>query len=241
MEAGHFKGMRQWASKGLRILVCLVLLWGVMDSVILTRINTERMTEMIKTHAQIRNHDEITAAQFPEISRQLIRYLFSGNEEALPEKDGQLLFKTKENLHLKDCAVLLCGMNAFRWGFLGLVLILAAVTLAYAHVRGTDKLRAMFPGWSDAFSAASLITLFILSVFLFWAILDWDSLFIHFHLFFFPGGGWLLDTEQDLLIQLMAGSFFVDYAKDILLSLLPVILLMIFLPVLNRRSKRNTP
>ena len=63
-------------------------------------------------------------------------------------------------------------------------------------------------------------------VFLVWALIDYNGLFVTFHLVAFPQGGWLLDSRTDLLIRLMPTEFFIRLGVHGLLrfAALPVIL-----------------
>ncbi len=219
------------------VLLCIVLLLGVLDSVILSRITADRMSALFVKHARVDGHDGITSEDYPEIARQLVRFLFSGREADLPGTGETPLFSDRENLHLADCSHILRTMDSFRLFFFGLT-ALAAVFAAVLHFRGKDRiLMDSVPLWTDAFSAASLILFAFVTVLAVWGILDFNGLFIRFHEVFFNNRLWLLDPEKDLLIQLMPEPFFREYAHDILLSLLPVLLLLLILPILNRKYR----
>ena len=66
----------------------------------------------------------------------------------------------------------------------------------------------------------------VVLVFLVWALIDYNGLFVTFHLVAFPQGGWLLDSRTDLLIRLMPTEFFIRLGINGLLrfAALPVIL-----------------
>ena len=66
----------------------------------------------------------------------------------------------------------------------------------------------------------------VVLVFLVWALIDYNGLFVTFHLVAFPQGGWLLDSRTDLLIRLMPTEFFIRLGVHGLLrfAALPVIL-----------------
>ena len=220
-------------------LLCLALLLGIIDSVILTNISAAKMGSLFVKYASVTGHDEITTDMYPEIAGQLVRYLFSGRDEHLPSSNGRLLFTEAENLHLKDCSGILRAMRAFRLVFFGLAALPAGIGLYLYLKKRHGVYKAAVPMLCDAFSASSLFLLAAASILLVWGILDFDGLFIAFHRVFFTNDLWILDPRTDLLIQLMPEAFFAEYARDILLSLAPVLLLMAVFPLLNRRIKAS--
>ena len=121
------------------------------------------------------------------------------------------LFSAKEILHLKDCALLVRGVNLFG--------LLAAGTggaglAALAFFRRDTLLRGLKDASLGLFAAAALI--------LIWGLVSFEGLFITFHRVFFTNDLWLLDPQKDLLIQLMPAEFFVAYCKVLLVRMLPV-------------------
>ena len=78
----------------------------------------------------------------------------------------------------------------------------------------------------------------VVLVFLVWALIDYNGLFVTFHLVAFPQGGWLLDSRTDLLIRLMPTEFFIRLGLHGLLrfAALPVIL-AVFAHVARRMNR----
>ena len=218
-------------------LLCVFLLLGIIDSVVLSRINADKMGSLFSEYARVTGHDEITPDMYPGIAVQLTRFLYSGKETLLPSENGRPLFTETENLHLTDCSGIIRAMNGYRLFFFGLTALLAGIVLCLCLRKRQAALKDAIPLLCDAFSAASLLLLAAASGLIVWGILDFDSLFIGFHRVFFTNDLWILDPQTDLLIQLMPETFFTAYVRDILFSLAPVLLLMAVFPLLNRRIK----
>jgi len=66
-----------------------------------------------------------------------------------------------------------------------------------------------------SFVRVSLFIAILGSALAIWAVVDFHSLFTLFHHMFFTNDLWLLNPKQDLLLQLMPTSFFIEYAARI--------------------------
>ena len=227
------KGGFQKLSGVFSAALCLLLLLGLLDSVILSRINAPEMAGLFEEYAK---PPEGKNLDYGEIAGQLIRYLQSGDDRLLPRDGETHWFSEKENLHLKDCAGIIIAMIRFRTVFLVALaltlLLLVALYRRFGREMVTD-------GMLGALKKACLVLALFALALTVWGLIDFDSLFLTFHHVFFNNRLWLLNPEKDLLIQLMPEPFFRAYAGRILLSAAPLILLMAALPFLARANGKR--
>ena len=195
--------------------LCAILLLGMIDSVALSRINQGNMSALFLECARVRGHDEVTSGDYPAIATAIITYLRSGEEKDIPSLRGELLFSERENLHLKDCAGIIRGMLVFRLVF---VALLAAVLVAAFFVKtrmGAARARTFMSEAALCMAVACMAVLATALALAIWGLADFDSLFIQFHHVAFRNDLWLLDSEKDLLVQLMTFDFFCVRKSDL--------------------------
>ena len=222
-------------------VLCAVLLLGMIDSVALSRIDQGNMSALFLECAEVRGHEEVTSGDYPAIAAAVITYLRSGAEKDIPTLRGERLFSEKENLHLKDCAGIIRGMLIFRGVFIALLAASLGAALLIRARMGADRLRAFVSEAARCMAAACMAVLGIALALALWGLIDFDSLFLAFHRIAFRNDLWLLDSQKDLLVQLMTFDFFVKYAGRMLTALLPCLLIMIFFPALYIKSKNAPP
>lgn len=127
------------------------------------------------------------------------------------------VFQPHEAAHMEDCRKLI-RLDTVVCIVSGIAAVL--LTLAGFLPRKGRESFAQGVLWGLRGMAA------VVCVFLVWALIDYDGLFVTFHLVAFPQGGWLLDSRTDLLIRLMPTEFFIRLGLRGLLRFvaLPVIL-----------------
>lgn len=205
-------------------LICLGLLFSMALSCVY---NKAHMTAAFENYAQ-ETREDIKMSDYATIASEIISYLSSGKEENIPMLRDEMLFSEKENVHLADCSRLTRGMGYFRYGAIAAVAVLFLWTLA---VKDQDKKKQRVDEVFRAFCIGSGALCLIGIVLLVWGMVDFEGLFLVFHQVSFNNDLWLLDPDQDLLIQLMPTEFFVDYAKYILKSIAPVALIFVAAPI----------
>ena len=127
------------------------------------------------------------------------------------------VFQAHEAAHMEDCRKLIRLDTVICIGSGIAALLLTAAGFLPRKGRGGFAQGVL---WGLRGMAA------VVCVFLVWALIDYDGLFVTFHLVAFPQGGWLLDTRTDLLIRLMPTEFFIRLGIRGLLrfAALPVVL-----------------
>lgn len=137
----------------------------------------------------------------------LISYFNSAEEyiSLTVEKDGEPfeLFKQREVAHLKDVKGLIRLDYRVLLGTLIYVLAYAAVSLFWRR----DWRRL---AWGVA--AGSGLTLILILALGLSALLNFDQLFLQFHLISFANELWMLDPTRDYLIMLFPQGFWYDAA-----------------------------
>ena len=110
------------------------------------------------------------------------------------------VFQAHEAAHMADCRALVALDGRVCIGS-----FLIAALCAAAGLRRRKDREAFLRGalWGAAGFAGIAACLGI------WALADFDGLFVAFHRIAFPQGGWILNSETDLLIRLMPVPFFI--------------------------------
>ena len=135
----------------------------------------------------------------------LIRY-FNSDEEYISlsvEKDDKSfeLFNQREVAHLRDVKELI-------WLDYRVLLVTLVYALGYAGIR--LFLRKDRQQLVRGLVGGSGLTLALMLALGLGAMLNFDRLFLQFHLISFTNELWLLDTTKDYLIMLFPGSFWFD-------------------------------
>lgn len=132
-------------------------------------------------------------------------------------------FSEKENLHLKDVRGLVSLLKSVRW--IGGGLVIALIGALYLNDRqGRPQLLS---GLVRGFALSAIFLLACFTGLAVWGVLNFDGLFVTFHQVAFSNDLWLLNPHTDLLLALMPIPFFIWYARQMLLSMLPVLGLML--------------
>ena len=186
----------------------------------------------------------IVPAQYPAYASSLTAYLSGIGSAAVLKGAGGTETpaftdsEDRQNAHLAEVRGLFSLMVSMRyWGGGGALCVLAAIYL-FCHVK-----KRRFPGEEilDGFALGGAILLVLILAAAVWGLIDFSSLFTAFHRVAFPGSTlWQLSRERHLLMALMPDSFFLFYAKKLIIALLPVIGIMVFLAVaaVKFRSKK---
>jgi len=139
----------------------------------------------------------------------LIHYFNSGEEyiTLTVVKDGKPfeLFNQREVMHLKDVKELFWLDYRLLLGTLIYVLAYAGVSLFRQRKRYRRRL-----GWGVV--GGSSLTLLLMLALGIGMLLNFDRLFLQFHLISFANELWLLDPTQDYLIMLFPQGFWYDAA-----------------------------
>lgn len=144
--------------------------------------------------------------QLAEISENLVSYIKGQGGEELLEP----YFNEKEILHMVDVQNLF--NLARRIKYIGLVLSIGIV-INFLKDRKYKLL-------GKALLFGPFVNYFIFLILGILAYIDFNKYFTYFHLIFFTNDLWILDPNKDLMIQMLPENFFMEMAKNILLSFL---------------------
>ncbi len=146
----------------------------------------------------------LSEAELDRAARGLIGYFNSGEEyiNLTVVKDGQLftLFNEREVIHLKDVK------DLFRldyWVFLGALLYSLVYTGLFLWLGGR-RLVARGLLWGGGLTLGLMLLLGLSTM------LNFDQVFLQFHLFSFSNELWQLNPAQDYLIMLFPRGFWYD-------------------------------
>jgi integral membrane protein (TIGR01906 family) len=136
----------------------------------------------------------------------LIHYFNSGEEyiSLTVIKDGQPfeLFNEREIIHLKDVKGL---VHLDYWVLLGTAIYAVGYVIGSLFWR-----RRQYRPLAWALVGGGSLTLALILALGLWALVDFDQLFLQFHLFSFANEFWQLDPTHDYLIMLFPENFFYD-------------------------------
>jgi integral membrane protein (TIGR01906 family) len=144
-------------------------------------------------------------AEYPGVGDMTAGYLTGQTERFQYEytgADGNTVacFQEHEEAHMADCRKLIRLDRTVMFISGGLLLILAGTGILNRGGR-REFCRGILRGLLGVFAVASIL--------MFWAIGDFDGLFVTFHRVAFTNDGWLLNPATDMLIRLMPEQFFI--------------------------------
>lgn len=146
----------------------------------------------------------LSDAELDGAARGLIHYFNSGEEyiNVTVVKDGQTfsLFNEREAIHLEDVKGL---FRLDYWIFLGTLLYSLAYTVFFLWLGGRRRV-ALGLIWGSGLTLGLMLLLGLS------AMLNFDQLFLQFHLLSFTNEFWQLDPSRDYLIMLFPGGFWYD-------------------------------
>lgn len=168
-------------------------------------------SSFIYTHGfskyQVSAQTGLETQELEKAAKGLISYFNSGEEfiSVTVEKGGKpfLLFNEREVIHLKDVK----GLVRLDYTILCITLIYALVfTLLHLYLK-KGKYRHRLPLKVLGGCALTLLLILIMGI---GSALNFDQLFVQFHLLSFANDFWLLDPSTDYLVMLFPGGFWFD-------------------------------
>ena len=121
------------------------------------------------------------------------------------ERNGETvdLYNQREVAHMTDVKVIMQGVERLRLGATGYLLFLLVVGLLLQRRRYPSQFGGVLVrGGAFTLGLAALVGV--------GAVLDFDALFLQFHLVSFSNDLWLLDPRRDYLIMMYPSEFFRD-------------------------------
>lgn len=227
--------MTGFVKKAVYTLIGLAGLIAVICAVAYTCVTkASTMADGFERYASVRP-DALTHS-YEEYAISVVDCMTGKTDVCLVSENGESVhaFSEKEDLHMRDVAGLVQMLNTIR--IAGGILV-ALICLAYLFIRSDrEKHLSMI---LYGFRNAAVMVFGLALILCIWGLISFDSLFYSFHLLFFSNRLWLLNPNTDLLIQLMPTEFFIWYAKQILLALIPVLLCMAALSIAYRKISKE--
>ncbi|MCX6005572.1 MAG: TIGR01906 family membrane protein [Chloroflexi bacterium] len=112
------------------------------------------------------------------------------------------LYSDKELIHLEDVRKIIELFKTMQLVALLLLIILGIILYVRRGIYQVLK----------ALQLGSIIILGIMAVLIAWSLIDFDSIFLLFHLVSFSNNLWILDPSKDYLIMMFPEGFFNDAA-----------------------------
>ena len=169
----------------------------------------------------------VSASAYPDYAKAITGYMTGErNDLTVTAADGTERpgFSEKELAHMADVRGLVRGLNIFRYVNGALALLIFG---AYCFVgRRRESREALLRGLLRGMAAGAYVLLGMILALAVWGTVNFTGLFVTFHKVLFSNNLWLLNPREDLLIMLMPTSFFVWYAKKIVLACLPILAVM---------------
>ncbi len=241
MNADYYERQGMWFIVARKViywlLVCCVPLLFITGT-IRWQINELRLYEYGFNKYEVSQDTGIGNPELKKVARHLIDYFNSKTDTAqiiVARGDKEFgLFNERELIHLRDVRGLVQKVYIVQTITLSLIAILVFI-LKFVF-------RTKWPVFVRAVSWGSVLTLCITVSLALWALLDFERLFLLFHLVSFPNEYWILDPATDYLIRLFPGGFFYDAA---LLGLAAILVKCVFVSgvgfgILRSRNEKIT-
>jgi integral membrane protein (TIGR01906 family) len=221
----------------LSLSFALLLIWLVL----LPSMNQRSLLDLFNRHAET-TASGVWAEEYPRLAEAITSYLAGSRLSAQTEveaSDGlRAAFHEHELVHLQDVKNLVDLARKLLFACLTLLLLTVLLLLRGRILAIRPFAPLLIKGLRFAGGA---LVLLVLTVAL-WGILDFDGSFTVLHRLAFRNELWLLNPQQDLLIQLMPQPFFEEYAllglKSTGLALAGLLALLLGENLVNRRRKR---
>ena len=148
-------------------------------------------------------YDKFGEEVVDETSLLLINYLRDDREYLDTD-----FFNEDEKLHLRDVKNLI---NNFLFLFYVTLILFSFSVLSLIYLRKYDKL-----AYSFIFGAT--LTVVLLLIFILFGMIDFNYLFVKFHMLIFTNDLWILNPTTDNLINLFPERFFYDFFQKVMLN-----------------------
>ena len=151
--------------------------------------------------------------------------------------EEEMVFEEREQLHMVDVLSLFTAGFTIRNICIAVAfIILLLVIIFYKKSSGKILARGYLIGFSIFF-----VLLVVLAVAM---IVDFSALFTKFHLLLFDNDLWLLDPNEDIMIQMFPEEFFNELGiwigiYSIIFITVPAIAAVMYLKVKSRRLEKN--
>ncbi len=190
-------------------IILAILIFNLVVIAYLTAFNLNAFNEKFykKEFEKYNIYREFPGKDIGSINSELLLYLRDRKDDF-----NVGLFNMEEINHLKDVKMLIQKINIFYYSVLmiSIFLIITLFLLNKKHFLKNLSIALFFGG---------LLTLFTVIALLVLVKLNFSNVFTIFHHIFFPQGGWLFGSA-DNIIKLYPSAFFYDMAKRIFLDVI---------------------
>lgn len=189
-------------------IISILLILIITEAIYLTSLKLNAFNEKFykKEFRKYNIYEKFPDKDIDKINSDLLLYLKDKRDDFNKE-----LFNQEEIGHLKDVNILIQKINIFYYSTLiiSILLIIILFPLNKKH---------FLKNFSIILFSSSVLTLFVAIILLVLVWLNFDCVFTAFHHIFFPQGGWLF-SSSDNIIKLYPTEFFYDMAKRIFISI----------------------
>ncbi len=151
----------------------------------------------------------INKSELKKASKELIHYFNTSDDspQITVTKNGTPvdLFNQREIDHLKDVKGIIQFFYLIQW--ITLICVIGYLSIGFYKQRSAflqQMVKGLLYGGSGTLALLAFVGL--------WALIDFDSLFLRFHLTSFSNDLWILDPSRDHLIMMFPEGFFSDTA-----------------------------
>jgi len=197
-----------------RILFCIAVPIAILTTFIIAMIYDADYYLRGELRQQVHLTSGLTQSELVEVNRGLVDF-FSGREalSSTLERAGAspTVFNQKETIHLEDVRELIFGITTVR-------LIAGAYSVLFlvgAAMTARARALARVGRWLLVGCLATFVLVAIAGVF---SVLDFNTLFLQFHLLSFRNDYWLLDPRTDMLIRMFPFGFWFEAALTLVMQ-----------------------
>ena len=238
---GHHQ-TRRGLSLALTSLFFISALFFLLHSLVSPAYNSRVIETLFLKHART-DPAEVSRSRYGALSEAISGYLSGALDTPQVEIpiDASAIeaFSSRETAHLWDVRDLMRLAGTLKNVAIALLFAAGLLLLRMLVFKERNLPKTVF---SSLFRALCGVLVFTAILFVF-ALIDFGQLFYTLHLILFRNDLWLLDPEQDLLLQLMPEPFFTEYIKNAILGaaiwFLPALLLSGFISFALSRGKHD--
>lgn len=166
-----------------------------------------------------------TSEELDSISNDIIEYLKSGKSELMTKH-----FKENESLHMKDVYFL---FKLLRYLMLATFIVVVSLIVITVNKKDAYEIYKIYRNTSFIF----LVLMAVLAVVI---AFNWDKAFVIFHKVLFNNDLWLMNSNTDLMIQMLPTPFFVGMVQKIfMIWLFSILFIMQILHILGVVTKNR--
>ncbi|MAG47527.1 TIGR01906 family membrane protein [archaeon] len=155
----------------------------------------------------------------------LLNYLKNNNQDLKTN-----FFNQKEKTHLSDVKSIIKNLTSLLYSLLIIILI------SFSYLIYNEKYKTI----RKSLILGSIITILIILIFYTLTLINFDKIFLYFHLISFSNNLWLLNPETDNLIKMFPQDIFLNITTIAIIKSLIISIIILILSLINHKKTFKT-